>query len=111
MSANGGGLGTETPLDELLNTLSHPVRREVVRYFENQTEEATASLDEIVHFVESQVASKSGEDLWKTLCQAHLPTLERRGWLKFDTEREMVTYYGHEEAEQLLGDVYDIFAK
>lgn len=105
MSANGGGPRTESALDELLDTLSNPVRREIVRYLENRAAEATASLDEIVDCVEDLMASKSGEDLWKALYQVHLPTLERRGWLKFDTARELVSYHGHDQAEHCCANL------
>jgi len=111
MSADSGGPGIETPLDELLSTLSNPIRREALRYFEKQSTEATASLQEVVDYVENRMASKSSEDLWNTLYQVHLPTLEQRGWLKFDTEHESISYHGHQEAEQLLREVCDIFRK
>jgi hypothetical protein len=104
----GYSLG-EMDVDGLLQTLSHPVRREVIRYFEERSDQTTVSLDELVAYVECQDSAKMTDGLWKTLYQVHLPTLQSQGWLEFDNERETVSYHGHEEAEQLLGEVYAIF--
>lgn len=98
-------------VDDLLQTLSHSVRREVIRYFEERPDQATASLDELVAHVECRDSTKTADGLWKTLYQVHLPTLQSQGWLEFDPESETISYYGHEEAEQLLGEVYRIFKK
>lgn len=54
---------------------------------------------------------KAGDGLWKTLYQVHLPTLQSRGWLEFDTEREIVSYHGHGEAEQMIGNIHDMVRK
>jgi len=96
-------------VDDLLQTLSHPIRREVIRYFEKRPDQPTASLEEIVAHVESRASTKTTDGLWKTLYQVHLPTLQSHGWLDFDTERETVSYYGHEEAKEMLWEVYSIF--
>lgn len=103
--SSDGGLD----VDELLQTLSDPIRREIIRYFENQPEGTTASIEELVVHIEGRMPSKTGDELWKTLYQVHLPTLQSRGWVEFDTEREIVSYHGHQEAEQLLREVHDTF--
>lgn len=95
----------------MLQTLSHSVRRGVICYFENQPSEITASLEELVAHIESRESTKSKDVVWKTLYQVHLPTLQSRGWLEFDTESEMVSYHGHEKAEQLIGNIHDVFKK
>lgn len=109
MAAENGATYGETEVDELLDTLSHPVRREIIRYFENEPAGATVSLEELVAHIESRESTKTADGLWKTLYQVHLPTLQSRGWLEFDTESEMVSYHGHEEAVQLLGEIHDMF--
>lgn len=106
----GSSLG-EIDIDGLLQTLSHPVRRDVIRYFENRQNGTTASLEELVAHLESQESTKTSDELWRTLYQVHLPTLQSGGWLTFDTERESVSYHGHEEAEQLLGQLHAIFTE
>jgi len=98
-------------VDDLLKTLSHPVRREVIRYFEERPDQTTASLEELVAHLESLDPRNTSDGLWKTLYQVHLPTLQSQGWLAFDTERETVSYYGNEEAEALIWEVYAIFKK
>lgn len=109
MTADNGSSYGRTEVDELLRTLSHSVRREIIRYFENQPAGATASLEELVDHLESRESTKAADGLWKTLYQVHLPTLQSRGWLHFDMEREIVTYHGHDAAEDLIGTIHDLF--
>lgn len=97
-------------LDELLMTLSDPIRRGIIHFFENHTPETTASLEELVAHIERQKPARSSEALWKTLYQVHLPALQSKGWLEFDTEREVITYHGHDEAERLLREVHGLFS-
>lgn len=111
MAAENGPSPGENDVDELMDTLSHPLRRDIIRYFEGQPTGATASLEELVIHIESMHSTKTKEELWKSLYQVHIPTLQSRGWLVFDTEHELVSYYGHEVAEQLLEEVQNIFKK
>lgn len=96
-------------IDELLKTLSNSVRREIIRYFENHTEGTTASFEELVVHIESRMPMKTKKSLRVTLYQDHLPTLESRGWLEFDTKSTTIKYQGHDEAAQLLKKVQDVF--
>lgn len=111
MTAENGSSHEVVEVDELLQTLSHAVRREIIRYFENQPDGTTASLEELVAHIKSRESTKTRDGLWKTLYQVHLPTLQSRGWLEFDTESEIVSYHGHEKAEQLIRDIHDMFKK
>lgn len=97
-------------VDEVLKTLSDPIRREIIHYFENHTDETTASLEELVTHIERRTPSSTSEALWKTLYQIHLPALQSKGWLEFDTERNIVTYHGHDEAERVLREVHGMFS-
>lgn len=110
MADNGSPDGDDM-VTELLTTLSDPVRREVIRYFETVSAESTTSLEELVAHIEPRTASKSSDELWTNLYQIHLPTLQAKGWLEFDTEQHVVTYQGHQEAEQVLQALSDMFAK
>lgn len=97
-------------LDELLKTLSNSIRREIIHYFEKHADATTASLTELVVHIERRTPSKTSEALWKTLYQTHLPRLEAREWLEFDTERKIVTYHGHDEGDRLLEEAKDVFS-
>lgn len=108
MSGNSSSYAEEE-VDEVLETLSHPIRREIIRYFESQSTGTTASLEELVTHLKSRESTQDG--LWKTLYQVHLPTLQSRGWLEFDTKSKIVSYHGHEEAEQVIGDIHAMFKK
>lgn len=95
-------------VDNLLQTLSNPIRRETIRYFENHPVE-TSSIEDLVAHLETQHPSKAGDELWRTLYQVHLPNLESDGWLAFDSGRETVSYHGQEDAMELLREVCAIF--
>lgn len=97
-------------VDEVLKTLSDPIRRGIIHFFENHTDETTASIEELVAHIERQNPSRTSEALWKTLYQVHLPELQSKGWLDFDTERKVITYHGHDEAERLLREVHGMFS-
>lgn len=97
-------------MGEVLKTLSDPIRRGIIHFFENHTEDTTASLEEVVAHIERQISLRNGDALWKTLYQVHLPALQSEGWLEFETERKIITYHGHDEAEQLLRDVLGMFS-
>lgn len=109
MTAGNGSSHGEIEVDGMMQTLSNAVRREIIRYFENQPAGATVSLEELVTHIKQQNSTKTIEGVWKMLYLVHLPTLQSRGWLDFDPEREMVSYHGHDEAEQLIEDIYEIF--
>lgn len=111
MTVDRGSSHGEAEVDELLQTLSHSVRREIIRYFENRPAGTSASLEELVAHLKSRESTKTRDGLWKTLYQVHLPTLQTRGWLEFDPEFEVVSYHGHEEAERLMRDIYEMFEK
>lgn len=96
-------------VDKLLQTLSNSIRREIIHYFENHSSEPTASLEDLVAHIVSRMPTMTSEDLWVLLTQDHLPTLQSREWLEFDTGRDTVLYHGHDQAERLLSDVHGVF--
>lgn len=95
--------------DDLLKTLAHPIRREVIHYFESRGGEGSAALDELVSHIERRMPAKDHDQLRAALYQVHLPMLHSRGWVVFDTETASVTYEGHQGARRLLSEVTDIF--
>lgn len=97
-------------VDEVLRTLSDPIRRETIHYFENHIDETTAPLEELVAHIERRIPSRTSDALWKTLYQVHLPALQSKGWLEFDTERKIITYHGDDGAERLLREVHGMFS-
>jgi len=109
MSADECSSETAPKIDNLLQTLSNSVRREIINYFETCTDDPTASLSELVDHVETRLPAMASKDLWVLLTQDHLPTLQNRGWLEFDQEGDTVLYHGHDHAEQFLRDVLGMF--
>lgn len=95
--------------DELLSTLSNPIRREVIHYFENYTEGPNSSLDELTTHIADRMPAESQENLMLKLPQTHLPKLQSQGWLSYDTQTRQIRYHGNEEAKRLLTDVRDMF--
>ncbi|QLD90357.1 hypothetical protein HWV07_15460 [Natronomonas salina] len=96
-------------VNDLLDTLSHHVRREVVHHFEQTTTDATATLDELIRYIEPRVELATREELEVSLPHSHLPYLEARGWLEFDQRNEDIQYYGHDDGEEYLGELTSVF--
>lgn len=96
--------------DQLLDTLSHPIRREVVYYFERFATDDTASIDDLSAHVEEQVPLTDLSGIRHALHHAHLPKLAERDWLDYDARSGDVRYYGHEDAAELLSELADVFA-
>lgn len=95
--------------DELLTTLSNPVRREIIHYFENYSEGGSSSLDELATHLADRMPAESQESLMLNLPQTHLPKLQSGEWLSYDKQTGQIRYHGNEEAEKLLTDVRDMF--
>lgn len=96
-------------VNRLCETLSHHIRREVIHYFENYTEEETATLDEVVDHIIGRIPGSDTERLEIELVHMHLPKLAERGWIDHDSRTNEIRYYGHEDARNLLNEVRDIF--
>jgi len=98
-------------VNELLETLSDPVRREIVHYFENHAERTDASLDEVISHIVARKPGESHEKLMLELPQTHLAKLQSKGWLDYDSRTGHIAYHGNEGAKQLLSDVFEIFSE
>lgn len=97
-------------VDEILDTLGHSLRREVVHYFEDDRSSATATVDDLVAHIGGRTPPESEHRLRVQLAHAHLPKLAATGWLEYDRDVNHVRYHGHEHAEQLLADLLDVFS-
>lgn len=96
-------------VNEVLNTLSNHIRREIIDYFENWTDRQWVNLDEIVAHLAGRIPSETAEQLRLKLRHSHLPNLDGCGWIDYDARSETVTYRGHTHAEQWLKEVHDVF--
>lgn len=96
-------------VNNLLDTLSHHVRREVIFYFEQTTTDTTATLDELIKHVEPEVPLTTREELRVSLPHAHLPLLEARGWLEYDTQSEAIQYHNRDDDAEYLSELTSIF--
>ena len=93
----------------LLDTLSDNIRRELIHYFENFSRVDSASLETVISHIEERVPSLDEEELRQGLIHVHLPKLEERGWIAFDSRTRDIHYYGHERAQELLDELSDVF--
>ena len=96
-------------VNDLLDTLSHHIRREVIYYFEQTTTDTTTTLDELITDIEPEVELTNREELEVSLPHAHLPHLEARGWLEFDQRNEDIQYHGHDDAAEYLAELTLMF--
>ena len=96
-------------VDDLLQTLCHRVRREVIRYFEESTERGDATLPELVAHLDERLPAETEERLRIKLTHTHLPKLEKRGWLDYDPDTGHIVYNGHDAAKQLLSELHALF--
>lgn len=97
-------------IDDILDTLAHHLRREVIHYFENVTTDDVASIGAVTAHIDGRIPTTDSSEVRAALHHAHLPKLEARGWLDYDARNGDIRYHGHEDAEQLLSEVVDVFA-
>jgi hypothetical protein len=95
--------------DELLTTLSDPIRREIIHYFEIHSEDPNTSLDELAAHIADRMPAENKERLMLELPQTHFSTLQSDGWLSYDMRTGSIKYHGDENAKQLLTEVRDMF--
>lgn len=98
-----------TAVDTLFDTLSHHIRREVIRYFEQEAEGDTATLRELVVRISEQNTQVDSHQTEVSLAQIHLPKLADRGWIAYDRTDGQIRYYGNDRVGQRLGRVCEIF--
>lgn len=108
MSPQPGASEAVAAVDDLLDTLRHPMRRVTIRYFERRAQ-PVASLDELVAHVTESRRSGSSDEVRIQLVHNHLPKLADRGWLEYDPGSWEIRYHGHERADELLDEVHAIF--
>ena len=92
-------------IDTLLETLNHPLRREIIRYFENCVETETAALEELLEHIEQEVQPETRKQTKMQLIHQHLPKLSETEWLEYDPHSDAVQYYGKDEAKRLIEDI------
>jgi len=92
-------------VDRILESLSHQLRRDIIEYFELRTDEATASLKELVDYLGEE---HSQEEIDVLLHHRHLPKLADNDWIDFDPDENQIQYHGCEKAESALKEVQQI---
>lgn len=97
--------------NEVLDILSHHLRREIIYFFEKSVEGDTTNLDELSDHIVSRIPESDRAHLATKLLHLHLPKLRDGGWLEFDRRSGSIRYHGHESATELLTDVLGIFAE
>lgn len=96
-------------VDKLLDTLSNALRRGIIDYFENVVDQVTANLDDIIQYINSRISDSSHQELATLFMHKHLPKLQARDWLDYDSRTKDIQYYGHDNAADLLDDLQAVF--
>lgn len=96
-------------VDNVLETLSNSIRREVINYFESGNHGESAHVEELATHISNRVPSKDGGQLKTELHHQHLPKLDTTDWLEYDCRQGDVRYLGKERAKRLIGEVHAIF--
>ncbi|MDS0283325.1 DUF7344 domain-containing protein [Haloarcula onubensis] len=96
-------------VSRLLETLCHPVRREIIHYFERITESRRVRLLALVHYLDGRIPSQNETQLRLQLAQTQLPKLDDRGWVEYDADGDRIEYLGHDRAKPLLQEVCAVF--
>lgn len=98
-------------VDQLLDTLCNTLRREIIHFFESDLKGDTASLDEVVTYIDRRVPGTTPAELEIALHHAHLPKLENRSWIDYDSRMGDIHYHGKGDAEQYLAELTAVFAE
>lgn len=96
-------------VNELMDTLCHHLRRELIFYFEHCIESDSASLDEAIAHVNARVSGTTAEELRISLVHSHIPKLQERGWIDYDPRTGDMQYHGHTSADEWLNEVRRMF--
>lgn len=96
-------------VSKLLKTLSDNHRRELIYYFENFASNETASLETVVSHIDGRVPAVDEAELRISLRHTHIPKLEQTGWIEYDDRTKDIRYHGHDQAEELLAELTDVF--
>ena len=96
-------------VDDLLDTLSHHIRREIIQYFETHAEADTASREELVEHLLARTPETTRTDVEIQLTHKHLPKLAERGWIEYDPRSKQIRYHSHSTAPLLLGELHALF--
>jgi len=96
--------------DRVLDTLSHHLRREVIRYFETAESQNTATLEDLATQISRRAPEMTREQVVLGLTHSHLPKLESNGWVEHDTRTQRVRYLGHDSAAPLLVELAEMLS-
>ncbi|MFC6721304.1 DUF7344 domain-containing protein [Halobacteriaceae archaeon SHR40] len=96
--------------NQLLDTLCHNLRREVIHYFENIESTDTATVEELATHIARRVPEMDQEQVSLELTHNHLPKLESNGWVEYETRTQCVRYHGHDSAEELLAELAEMLS-
>ena len=81
-------------IDDVLGTLGHRHRREIIRYFESNTSTREASVSELADQLGQSEEQPGDQPIRLQLHHIHLPKLEHEGWVEFDADDGHVRYTG-----------------
>lgn len=95
-------------VDEILETLCHHCRREIIDYFEQRPETSEATVSDLVDHIGGRGSESERRQLEMYLFHTHLPKLAATDWLDFDREERRVRFHGHDGAEPALNELDEL---
>ena len=95
-------------VNDVLETLCHHFRREIIAYFEQRSEGSEAALSDLVDHIGDGRSESERNQLEMYLFHTHLPKLAANDWLDFDRREKRVQYHGHEGAISALEEVEEV---
>lgn len=96
--------------NQVLNILSHNLRREVIHYFENIESTNTATKEDVATHIARRVPGMDQEQVSLNLTHTHLPKLDSNGWVEYDTHTQRIRYRGHDSATDLLAELAEMLS-
>jgi hypothetical protein len=96
-------------VNAVLETLADELRREVVYYFERIQDSSSASVSDIVSYLDTETPGTDPKQIHTSLIHTHLPKLDRRGWVDYDKQTDTVRYHGHDSVRRHLADICAMF--
>ncbi|MDG5775955.1 hypothetical protein VB773_14200 [Haloarculaceae archaeon H-GB2-1] len=96
--------------NQLLEILSHNLRREVIHFFENIESKDMATVEDLATHIARRVPDMNRERVALELTHSHLPMLTSNGWVEYDTRTNHVRYRGHDSAEELLAELAEMLS-
>lgn len=96
-------------VDRIFRILSESIRRELVVFFEMESESNTASIEDVIAYLDERMPHLDRRTIAISLKHRHIPKLEASGWIDYDDQTGTIRYEGHGSARDYLQEVAETF--